>query len=106
MTLNIDSIQNPTLKRAAEIADSSGKTAFDNNLDQSELSVFIKSAYQNNVSTEEIMEVVNQVGIPQEEGDEAQQTVAKLNSALGGLGFNITKQENNIRLETHTIRQS
>ena len=27
------------------------------------------------------------------------QTVAKLNSALGGLGFNITKQENNIRLE-------
>lgn len=77
-SLNIDSIQNKALKRAADVADSKGENSFNKNLDQNELSVFIKNAYQNNVSTEEIMEVVNQVGFPEDEGDETQKTIATL----------------------------
>ena len=78
-TLDITTIQDSKLRRAAEAADSgNGKTAYNNKLDSSELSVFIKEASKTGCNTDDINDIIQNIGVAQ--NDKAtKQTISEFN---------------------------
>ena len=94
-TLDITTIQDSKLRRAAEAADSgNGKTAYNNKLDSSELSVFIKEASKTGCNTDDINDIIQNIGVAQ--NDKAtKQTISEFNE-LNKMRSTIATRENEL----------
>lgn len=76
--VNISSINNEALKKAAQAADTQGDQSYNNELDASELSVFIKEAAKNGCNKDEMMQIVNDVGVAEDDA-ETNKTITQYN---------------------------
>lgn len=99
--MNIQQISDVKLRQAAEAADSNGENAYNNVLDSNELSVFIKQATKLGCGKNVVMDIVNQVGID-EQDKEAQETVNELNDIVN-LKDKIAARKNELAKRNYTM---
>ncbi len=77
--LDISTISNTTLRQAAEAADfHDGNNGYNTKLDTSEIQVFVRQAYKNGCSEQEIISVAEQLGVKIGEKSEGADIIAEM----------------------------